>query len=143
MNHEAMVAREVLILARKLTRRRNQHLRELGLTAEQADALTFFTDHPRSSITAFKTVQHITHQTARLIVQRLVKRDLVTLVADPHDGRLKQVVPTTAGRAKREQLRQHGWQTSAVLFDDFTPAQQQAFLTLLQRANENLESSEN
>lgn len=41
MIHDEMVARQVLILARQIKRRRNQHLRTVGLTTEQADALTF------------------------------------------------------------------------------------------------------
>lgn len=138
-----MVAREVLKLARKLTQRRNRHLRALDLTTEQADALMFFDDHPGSTMTAFKAVQGITHQTARLIVQRLVKRGLIVLVPAPEDRRFKRVIVTAAGHAKREQLLQHGWQTSAALFARFTPAEQQTFLKLLKTANENLESSEN
>ncbi|MCT3314614.1 MarR family transcriptional regulator, partial [Lactiplantibacillus pentosus] len=60
MNHDEMVARQVLVLARQITRRRNQHLRTVGLTTEQADALVFFTDHPKQTVTAFKTRQGIT-----------------------------------------------------------------------------------
>ncbi|WP_318766941.1 hypothetical protein [Lactiplantibacillus carotarum] len=41
MDHEEMVAREILKLARKVTRRRNHHLRAVDLTTEQADALIF------------------------------------------------------------------------------------------------------
>ncbi|MFB9768770.1 MarR family winged helix-turn-helix transcriptional regulator [Lactiplantibacillus modestisalitolerans] len=142
MDHEAMVAREVLVLARKITCRRNRHLRQLDLTIEQADALIYFGDHPQQSMAAFKTVQQITHQTARLIIQRLVKRKLLVLTADPNDGRSKRVALTAAGQSKREQLRQHGWQTSAALFKQFTPVQQQTFLALLKLANQSLESSE-
>lgn len=142
MDHDEMVAREILKLARKITNRRNQNLRRLDLTTEQADALIFFNDHPHSSITAFKAVQAITHQTARLIVQRLVKRQLIALTADPFDGRSKLVTVTAAGRTKRQELLDHGWQTSVTLFEHFAPNEQQTFLTLLKMANENLESSE-
>jgi len=143
MNHDEMVARQVLILARQITRRRNQHLRKLELTTEQADALNFFASYPDSTVTTFKTRQGITHQTARLIVQRLATRGYVQLTASPNDGRAKQVALTASGRAKREQLQQHGWQTSAQMFADFDPEQQQLFLSLLQQANQNLESDEN
>nr|WP_047999100.1 MarR family transcriptional regulator [Lactiplantibacillus herbarum] len=143
MNHDEMVARQVLILARQITRRRNQHLRNLELTTEQADALNFFASYPDSTVTTFKTRQGITHQTARLIVQRLATRGYVQLTASPNDGRAKQVTLTASGRAKREQLQQHGWQTSAQMFTDFNPEQQQLFLSLLQQANQNLESDEN
>lgn len=143
MNHDEMVARQVLILARQIKRRRNQHLRTVGLTTEQADALTFFTDQPGRTVTAFKTYQEITHQTARMIVQRLQTRGYVQLVVSPADARAKQVVVTPSGRAKREQLRQHGWQTSAQMFAHLDAEQQQVFLDLLRQVNQNLESDEN
>ena len=143
MNHDEMVARQVLVLARQIKRRRNQHLRTVGLTTEQADALTFFTDQPGRTVTAFKTYQEITHQTARMIVQRLQTRGYVQLVVSPTDARAKQVVVTPSGRAKREQLRQHGWQTSARMFAHFDADQQQLFLDLLRQVNQNLESDEN
>lgn len=143
MNHDEMVARQVLILARQIKRRRNQHLRTVGLTTEQADALTFFTDQPGRTVTAFKTYQEITHQTARMIVQRLQTRGYVQLVVSPTDARAKQVVVTQSGRAKREQLRQHGWQTSAQMFAHLDAEQQQVFLDLLRQVNQNLESDEN
>ncbi|KZU97330.1 transcription regulator [Lactiplantibacillus plantarum] len=138
-----MVARQVLILARQIKRRRNQHLRTVGLTTEQADALTFFTDQPGRTVTAFKTYQEITHQTARMIVQRLQTRGYVQLVVSTTDARAKQVVVTPSGRAKREQLRQHGWQTSAQMFAHLDAEQQQVFLDLLRQVNQNLESDEN
>lgn len=143
MNHDEMVARQVLILARQIKRRRNQHLRTVGLTTEQADALTFFTDQPGRTVTAFKTYQEITHQTARMILQRLQTRGYVQLVVSPTDARAKQVVVTPSGRAKREQLRQHGWQTSAQMFAHLDAEQQQVFLDLLRQVNQNLESDEN
>ena len=143
MNHDEMVPRQVLILARQIKRRRNQHLRTVGLTTEQADALTFFTDQPGRTVTAFKTYQEITHQTARMIVQRLQTRGYVQLVVSPTDARAKQVVVTPSGRAKREQLRQHGWQTSAQMFAHLDAEQQQVFLDLLRQVNQNLESDEN
>ena len=143
MNHDEMVARQVLILARQIKRRRNQHLRTVGLTTEQADALSIFTDQPGRTVTAFKTYQEITHQTARMIVQRLQTRGYVQLVVSTTDARAKQVVVTPSGRAKREQLRQHGWQTSAQMFAHLDAEQQQVFLDLLRQVNQNLESDEN
>ena len=143
MNHDEMVARQVLVLARQITRRRNRHLQTLGLTTEQADALAFFTDYPGSTVTAFKGRQEITHQTARLIVQRLQTRGYVQLIVSPTDARAKQVVVTASGRLKRDQLRQHGWQTSAKMFAHLDKQQQHVFLSLLQQVNQNLESDEN
>lgn len=139
MDQDEMVARQVLKLARKVKHRRNLHIKDLDMTTEQADALKYFADYPNSTIAMFKDYQEITHQTARLIVQHLVKKGLVILQPNPADGRAKLVAVTAAGIAKRTRLKQHGWKTSAELFKGFTAAEQQQFLALLGRANANLE----
>lgn len=76
-------------------------------------------------------------------MQRLQTRGYVQLVVSPTDARAKQVVVTPSGRAKREQLRQHGWQTSAQMFAHLDAEQQQVFLDLLRQVSQNLESDEN
>ncbi|MFC6181166.1 MarR family winged helix-turn-helix transcriptional regulator [Lactiplantibacillus daowaiensis] len=142
MNNDEMVARQILILGRKIKQRRNLHIQDLNLTTGQADALKYFADHPGRTIAMFKDYQEITHQTARVIVQHLVKLGVVVLTPNPADGRAKLVTVTALGTKKRAQLSQHGWQTSRELFTDFTPAEQQQFLALLRRANVNLERNE-
>ena len=41
-NREYELARKVLTLANQIVKNRNKHLKELNITAEQADSLTFF-----------------------------------------------------------------------------------------------------
>ena len=138
MNHDEMVARQVLILARQIKRRRNQHLRTVGLTTTRMHWL--FTDQPGRTVTAFKTYQEITHQTARMIVQRLQTRGYVQLVSVQR-MRVPLGVVTPSGWATRA-ARQHGWQTRQ-MFAHLDAEQQQVFLDLLRQVNQNLESDEN
>ena len=139
MTSDETVARQIIILGRKIRQCRNQYIRHLNLTSEQADALRFFADHPQETIAGFRTYQEITHQTARQIVQGLVQKGLVVLTPNPTDGRAKLVTLTVNGHAKRTSLDQHIWQTSQKLLTDFTPREQRQLLTLLQRTSSNLE----
>jgi len=138
MTDDDLVSRQIVILGRKIRHRRNLYSRNLDLTSEQADAIRFFADHPQQTIADFRTFEEITHQTARLIVHRLVQKGLITLQPSPTDGRAKLVHFTVAGLEKQAELEQHIWQTSATLFADFTPTEQRQLLTLLRRASDNL-----
>ncbi|WP_407886268.1 MarR family winged helix-turn-helix transcriptional regulator [Levilactobacillus sp. N40-8-2] len=139
MNGDQMISRKLVILGRRIRHKRNLFVGQLELTSEQADALRFFEDFPQSTITDFKDHQQITHQTARLIVKRLVNRQLLRLDPNPNDGRAKLVGFTAAGLAKCRQLDAHIKDTSQALFTDFTPTEQQELLTMLDRISQNLE----
>jgi len=139
MNSDQVVSWKLVLLGRKIRNKRNQFVRNLALTSVQADALRFFTDHPNSTITDFKVQQQVTHQTARLIVKRLVDRELLALMPNPTDNRSKLVAVTRTGQDKLEQLNQHILQVSATLFTGFSAAEQQQMFTMLDRINDNLE----
>lgn len=139
MIDDDMVARQLLQLARRIKQRRNLHIQDLNLTTGQGDALKYFVEHPNQTIAMFKDYQGITHQTARVIVQHMVALGVVTLTANPQDGRSKLVVVTPLGSTKYDQLNEHGWRTSEELFAGFTTAEQHQFLALARRANANLE----
>jgi len=139
MFDDDMVARQLLQLARRIKQRRNLHIQDLNLTTGQGDALKYFAEHPNQTIAMFKDYQGITHQTARVIVQHMVALGVVTLTANPQDGRSKLVVVTPLGSTKYDQLSEHGWRTSEELFAGFTATEQHQFLALARRANANLE----
>ncbi|KRO03490.1 hypothetical protein IV54_GL000167 [Levilactobacillus paucivorans] len=139
MDSNQLVSWKLVLLGRKIRNRRNRFVRHLNLTSEQADALRFFGDFPHSTITDFKDRQQVTHQTARLIVKRMVDRNLLVLEANPADRREKLVGFTEAGLVKRHQLDDYIKDTSQALFTGFTTAEQQAVLTMLDRIEQNLE----
>ncbi|WP_125762748.1 MarR family winged helix-turn-helix transcriptional regulator [Levilactobacillus mulengensis] len=139
MNSDQLVSWKLVLLGRQIRHQRNLFVRNLSLTSAQADALRFFTDHPTGTITDFKEQQQVTHQTARLMVKRLVDRQLLVLQPNPADGRAKLVALTPAGRDKLQQLNAHIKTTSQALFTGFTPADQQQLLAMLGRIGQNLE----
>ncbi|NLR08571.1 MULTISPECIES: MarR family winged helix-turn-helix transcriptional regulator [Lactobacillaceae] len=139
MDDNQAVSRKIVILGRKIRNKRNVFAKALSLTSEQADALRYFADAPRRTITDFKDYRQITHQTARLIVKRLVDRQLLQLEANPNDGRAKLVSLTAAGRVKWQQLDRHIASTSQTLFTGFTPEEQRRFLAMLDQISQNLE----
>lgn len=70
-------ARLILRLSNQIVKNRDQHVRDLGLTTEQADSLQFFLSHKNAVIMDLKEHLGVTHQTARGIVQRMEIKGLI------------------------------------------------------------------
>ena len=74
---EYELARLILRLSNQIVKNRDQHVRDLGLTTEQADSLQFFLSHKNAVIMDLKEHLGVTHQTARGIVQRMEIKGLI------------------------------------------------------------------
>ncbi len=138
-NREYELARQVLTLANQILKSRNGHLKELNITAEQADSLTFFYFHTDQSISDLKDHLHITHQTARGIVKRLEEKGFVKLSVAEADGRCKTVSLTEKGVHIVERLKQNGTHTGYRLLSGMTQSEQEQFSVLIARALKNME----
>ena len=138
-NKEYELARQVLTLANQILKSRNGHLKELNITAEQADSLTFFYFHADQSISDLKDHLHITHQTARGIVKRLEEKGFVKLSVAEADGRCKTVSLTEKGVHIVERLKQNGTHTGYRLLSGMTQSEQEQFSVLIARALKNME----
>ena len=75
---EYAVARKAVRLANLISTKRNADIKEMGLTAAQADALVFFAQNAGSTVSDLKDDLGVTHQTASGIVERMIKKDLLT-----------------------------------------------------------------
>ena len=84
---EYELARQVLTLANRIVKKRNSHLKELNITAEQADSLLFFDANEGSSISDLKQYLQIRHQTARGIVKRLEEKGFLKLSVSEEDSK--------------------------------------------------------
>lgn len=131
---EYVLARLILKVANTIIKNRNSHLKQLDLTAAQADSLQFFLTREGATTTDLKGHLGITHQTARGIVQRLAEKGLVSLCPSERDGRYLIVSPTHQGVAIGDKLRKNGIQTGHKLLQGMDSDQQQTFLRLLQMA---------
>lgn len=138
-NKEYELARQVLTLANQILKSRNGHLKELNITAEQADSLTFFYFHADKSISDLKDHLHIRHQTARGIVKRLEEKGFLKLSVAEADGRCKKVSLTEKGIDIVERLKQNGTHTGYKLLSGMTKAEQEQFSALIKRALKNME----
>ena len=97
MEVEYVLARKILQLANQIIRNRNEDLKGLGLTAEQADALRFFQGSSNRSAVDLKEHLGISHQAARAIVERMVAKDLLMTKISQTDARYKEVSLTEKG----------------------------------------------
>ena len=126
-------------MANQILKSRNKHLKELNITAEQADSLTFFYFNADKSISDLKNHLHITHQTARGIVKRLEEKGFVKLSVAESDGRYKMVSLTEKGKHIVECLKQNGTHTGYQLLSGMTKKEQEQFSILIARALNNME----
>ena len=120
-NKEYTLARLILRLANRIVKNRDRHVKELGLTTEQADSLLFFLDRKDAVINDLKDHLGVTHQTARGIVQRMESKGLVQTRKSKEDGRYQVVSPTQAGWRTGSILLRNGhpdWQLPAPWPDD-------------------------
>lgn len=138
VNQEHTAARRLLELTNALISTRNRHIEGLNITTEQADTLIFFADHPNSSISSLKDFQHIRHQSAQVLTQKLVDKGLLRLAQNPEDRRAKLVLLTDAGRIMRQRLKQNGSHTGQALLTGFSTVESDEFLHLIDRAIDNL-----
>ena len=135
---EYELARKVLTLANRIVKNRNNHLKELNITAEQADSMLFFDGHHDSSISDLKEYLQISHQTARGIVKRLGEKEFLKLTVSQSDARYKTVSLTEKGNKIVERLKQNGVHTGDQLLAGMTKEQQEQFSALIGKALENV-----
>lgn len=138
-DREYELARQVLRLANRIVANRNRHLRELGLTAEQADSLLFFAGQEEATATDLKEYLGVRHQTARGIVRRMADKGLITLAAGGQDARCRHVALTEQGRAAIGTLRRNGRHTGQSLLRGLSPDEQAQFARLIGHALENVQ----
>lgn len=141
-NKEYTLARLILRLANRIVKNRDRHVKELGLTTEQADSLLFFLDRKDAVINDLKDHLGVTHQTARGIVQRMESKGLVQTRKSKEDGRYQVVSPTQAGWPTGSILLRNGIQTGSCLLHGLTTEQEEQLYQMLQVAMKNLETAE-
>ncbi|MDP9801573.1 DNA-binding MarR family transcriptional regulator [Arcanobacterium wilhelmae] len=139
---EFRVARGILTLANRIIANRNEHLKEVGLTAEQADSLLFFSHNPESSTTHLKNFLRVRHQTASGLVARLAAKDMIEVTASDVDARAKVIHLTDKGNRAIHFLHEHGTHTGSDLLKGMSADEQQKFVEFIRTAQENVSADE-
>lgn len=135
---EFELARKVLHLANRIIANRNNHLKELGLTAGQADSLLFFDKHEDVTINHLKDYLQVRHQTARGICTRLEEKGLIHMITSEQDARAKKIVLTKAGKEMISALKNNGTHTGFELLKDMDEKERAQFDLLIQKAMKNI-----
>lgn len=117
MDHwdEFRIERSILRIGTFLATKRNCHLRQLGLTASQSEALLFLQENADVSITGLKNSLNISHQAARGLVERLNEKELVTVKQDNADSRSRLIALTQKGNTLLTQMKREGQATGVRL----------------------------
>ena len=140
MDHwdEFRIERSMLRIGTFLAAKRNSRLRERGLTASQSEALLFLHENPGSSITSLKKYLKISHQAARILVERLREKELVSVRPDEVDSRLRNIALTELGCLLFAQLKQEGQEVGVCLLKSLSPEEMVQLDALLQKISESM-----
>lgn len=136
---EYILARKVLRLANLITANRNTDIKELELTGGQADSLLYFSKNEGKSVIDLKEHLGITHQTARGIVERMVKKGILETNISKEDARYKKVVLTKKGWELCKRLKENGMHTGDRLVNGMSESEKKQFFSMITLAVENLE----
>lgn len=138
MNTEYLFARRILTLGKTIIANRNNNLKNINLTAEQADALIFFLENPGSSIRDLSRYLSITHQSASGIVKRLCEKDALTMTPSVRDGRCSVVHLTEKGQELIRQVKENGTHTGEKILSGMSADEKDQFERLLDKALANI-----
>ena len=139
---EYMLARKIRELANLITKNRDIDICNLGLTAVQADVILFFAENQGKSVVDLKIFLGITHQTARGIVQRMVHKGLLTMIASETDARYKKIFLTKKGVMVYKNMQKNGTYTGNKLLNGMSTKEKKQFLSLVTLALKNLNANE-
>lgn len=139
-NRDNELGRLILKLANTIIKNRNAHLAALDLTTAQADSLQFFLDNSGSTITDLKSYLGISHQTARGIVSRMIRKELLTGAPSNTDARYTIIAPTESGVRLGQQIRRNRERTAEKLLNGMADEESNIFIDLLSRTLKNVEN---
>lgn len=138
MNTEYLFARRILTLGKTIIANRNNNLKNINLTAEQADALIFFVENPDSSIRDLSRYLSITHQSASGIVKRLYEKGALSMTPSARDGRCSVVHLTEKGQELIRQVKENGTHTGEKILSGMSADEKDQFERLLDKALANI-----
>lgn len=134
MNTEYLAARKILMLGKTIISNRNNNLKSINLTAEQADALIYLSEHPGVSIRDLSNHLGVTHQTASGIVKRLCEKNAITMVPSSEDGRRTLINLTGQGQSLISQIKENGTHTGEKILSSMSAEERLQFERLLDKA---------
>ena len=138
MDISYILTRKIQQLSHRIVLRRNEDLKSMGLTAEQADTLLFF--HAHSAAPPPTTVQlGVTHQAARALVQRMADKGLLCVTPSPRDARYKLIALTAEGEELYETMQHNCTNFGDRLLEHIPADDREKLLAMISQALDNME----
>lgn len=138
MEIESTLARKILQLSNQIIRNRNEDLRGLGITAEQADALLFLQGSSHRSAVSLKEHFGITHQAASAIIERMAAKGLLRTEISQSDARYREVILTEKGMEVLYAMQKNCTHTGNQMLSRMEAGDKEKFDVLVSMALENL-----
>ena len=144
MDHwdEFRIERRMLRIGTFLAAKRNSYLRQKGLTASQSETLLFLYGNSGISITDLKRYLKISHQAARVLVERLREKGFVSVRPDEADSRSRRIALTEQGNLLLAQLKQEGQAAGVRLLQSLSHDEIVQLDVLLQKISESMQAEQ-
>ncbi len=110
-----------------------KHAADPQMTSVQFVTLCALRDHGPSTQAEIIRITHIDQATIRGIIERLERRGLVTLSADPEDGRKVVTNLTAEGQAALDRMLPAAMDITEITMADLNPAERVALAFLLRK----------
>ena len=137
---------ELNMMTNLIRRTLNQRFSENGLedlSGMQGPVIGYIYDRYEKQDVFQKDIEkwfNIRRSTATVMLQNLEQKELIVRVPVPNDGRLKKIVLTDKAKECHERVRMQIEQFHKELEEGITPQEKEAFLKILDRIRENLET---
>lgn len=139
MDISYILPRKIQQLSHRIVLRRNEDLRAMGLTAEQADTLLFFHAHDGSSAADLRRSLGVTHQAARALVERMVTKGLLETKISPRDARYRIVTLTAQGEELYETMQRNCTNFGDRLLENIPADDREKLFAMISQALDNME----
>lgn len=142
-NKDWLIGRKIFKLARTMTNRNNDYLKELDITGVQAASLLYIADNPQKTINDLRLHLGISHQAAQGLAKRMADKDLIEIQRFEKDGRQKILTLAPKGSEIRELLRGNARDAGTLLLKGVSEEDKEVFFNVLTKALDTLENDEN
>ncbi|MGN0097916.1 MAG: MarR family winged helix-turn-helix transcriptional regulator [Candidatus Methanomethylophilaceae archaeon] len=138
MDAHLELIRKVQKVGKRLISDRDSDLSDLGLTSTQSSALLFIAATPRCRITDLGENMEISHQAARMLVERMAERGFLETAVDDEDARARIVTLTPLGEEVWRKVGEKGTNAGREAMDGLTNEEMEQLNTIMDKIYENI-----
>ncbi|WP_317854420.1 MarR family winged helix-turn-helix transcriptional regulator [Chakrabartyella piscis] len=124
-----------------IEKKANNDLKQYGITLTQCGILVYLStlEQYTAPIKHIEKAFKVSQATMQANIQRLVKKEFITLSGDPNDKRIKNATLTSKGMATLAETQTSRVENEAYLFSEFTDDEIATLKCLLKKLNSKLD----